>query len=46
MSIIYQVNIIKKIKKHYKRKLSKEEKEKKRHCGCECYKNLSENKKN
>ena len=28
MSIIYQVNIIKKIKKHYKRKLSKEEKEK------------------
>ena len=45
---IYEQNIIKKIKKDYRkslRKISNEEKEKKRQYGCERYKNLSENKK-
>ena len=49
---IFELTIIKKIKKDYKKKaceryknLSKEEKEKKRQYGCERYKNLSEDEK-
>ena len=49
---LYQPNIIKKIKKDYKRKaceryqnLSKEEKERKQQYGHESYKNLSEDEK-
>ena len=48
---IYQLNIIKKIKKTTKKAreryqdLSKEEKWKKQQYHCECYKNLSENEK-
>ena len=49
---LYQLSIIKKIKKDYKKTLAKdiqvfqkEEKEKKRQSGSECYKNLSEGEK-
>ena len=50
---MYQYNIIKKIKKDYKKKkarekhqnFSKEEKEKNWQCRCECCKNLSEDEK-
>ena len=47
---VYQLNIIKKIKKDYKKKsLSKISKSfyrrKKQQYGCECYKNLSEDEK-
>ena len=51
--MIYQLNKIKKIKKNYKKKareryqdlFKEEEEEKKQQYGCECYKNLSEDKK-
>ena len=49
----YQLNILKKIKKNYKKKLMKDikiflkkKKKKKQQYGCECYKTLSEDEKN
>ena len=48
---IYRLNIIKKIKKDYKKARQryqnhcKEEKEKKKQYDCKCYKNVSENEK-